>query len=375
MSLFSTQTLVPNHRPEAGLLLHCVRPYLDAFAIEQIQSGLQQLLDWGFLLRMVDKHRVLPLFYKNLQSAAAGQVPPEFLAELRKRFFENAKRNLLLTNELLRLLQLFQSAEIRIIPYKGTVLAASVYGKQSLRQVWDLDVLVAEADVPRSRELLLEQGYLLKEAWDREQSFIHTTRQVEVDLHWGLTPFYFPIKLDFERLWSNLQPLTLAETTIYSFAPEDLLVILCIQVAKDCWERRQHLEHLAKVCDIATLLHTHPTLNWERVMQQATDIGVVRVVNFGLYLSQGLLKAELPIAIQQRVERDSKAIALAHQVCAQLFGAIDETFASNRNSYLNIKMRLNQLKFYLGIRERLKYKLQHIWEIFWSLIRASQLIT
>jgi hypothetical protein len=132
------------------------------------------------------------------------------------------------------------------------------------------------------------------------------------------------------------------------------------------------LEHLAKVCDIAALLHTHPTLNWESVMQQATNIGVVRAVNFGLYLAQGLLRAELPISIRQGVEADSKAIALAHQVCAQLFGAIDETFASNRNSYLDIQSRLNQLKFYLGIRERLKHKLQHIWEIPWSLIKASQ---
>ena len=359
----SLDTLLLKPRSEAELLLSCVRPQLDSAIFEQIQTVLQRSLDWNYLLQMVEKHRVLPLFYRNLHTSCAASVPPHILRELRSRFYENAVRNLLLTNELLHILQLFQAQQIRVIPYKGTILAASAYGKVSLRQVWDLDILVAEADVARSRALLLEQGYEIKDTQDREQSFFHNEREVEVDLHWGLTPVYFPIKLDFDLLWCNRQPLTLAETVVYSFAPEDLLLILCIQVAKDCWERRQHLEHLAKVCDIAALLHSCPTLNWVALMQQAKHMGAERMVNFGLYLAQGLSGANLPQSVNFIVHSDLIAISLAQQVCARLFSTIDESFASTKNSYLDLNLRMNQLRFYWRMRECPKHRVQHIWEI------------
>jgi hypothetical protein len=365
----SLKSLVPNSRPEVELLLPSLRPYLDPSAVEHIQAALNEPLDWDYLLQMVEKHRVLPLFYRNLNSIISDQIPAEISKELRKRFFENVKRNLLLTNELLRLLQLFQATGIRVIPYKGTVLAVSVYGKQALRQVWDLDVLVTEADVPKSRSLLLDEGYHLKETNDREQSFFHDTRNVEVDLHWGLTPIYFPIQFDFERLWGNRKSFVLAETSIVSFSTEDLLLILCIQVAKDAWERRQHLEHLAKVCDIAALLQANPELNWAAVMQQAMDTGISRIVSFGLYLAQNLLGANLPQTVRSAVERDRTAILLAQQVCSQLFGTIDESFASSKTSYLDVGLRMNQLMFYLRMRERWDDKIQHIREILRTFIR------
>lgn len=362
---------VSHQCPEVDLLLYCTRPFPDATVIEQIQNLLQQNLEWDFLLQMVDKHRVMPLFYRNLNLTGAA-LPPEITRELRRRFFENVKRNLLLTRELLHLLQLFEAANIRVVPYKGTVLAATVYGKQALRQVWDLDVLITEGDVARSRELLLEEGYRQKETYDREQSFIHDERSVEVDLHWGLTPFYFPIQLDFDRLWQNRQPFSLAESTIMSFAPEDLLLILCVQVAKDCWERRQHLEHLAKVCDIAALLHTYPNLNWQQVTQQAESMGIERMVHFGLFLAQGLIEAELPDFVCSAIQADNHATSLAQQVCIHLFDAIDESFASSKNPYWDISLRIKQLKFYLKMRERLDHKAQHVWEILRTLPQLSR---
>lgn len=365
----SLQPLIPSSRLESDLILNCVRPHLDSAALERIQTLLQQPLDWDDLLQKVEKHRVLPLFYRHL-STCPDAVPPEVLWQMRSRFYENAIRNLLLTKELLDLLQLFAAQDIRAIPYKGTVLSASVYGKTSLRQVWDLDILVAESDVSRSKTLLLEQGYDPKDTNDREQSFFHAERNVEVDLHWGLTPYYFPIHLDFDRLWHNRQPVRISNTTIHSFAPEDLLVILCIQVAKDCWERRQHLEHLAKVCDIAALIQAYPMLNWQAVWQQAKDTGAERMVNFGLFLAQGLLEADLPPA-QARLQADKTAAALAQQVCLGLFGAIDETFANSKNSYLDMSLRMNQLKFYLRMRERPDHKIQHVWEIMRTLTQVK----
>ena len=79
-----------------------------------------------------------------------------------------------------------------------------------------------------------------------------------------------------------------------TFSAEDLLEILCVQVIKDCWERRQQLEHLSKVCDIAEHLRAHPQLEWSRVFQSAQQKGLQRIVHCALILARELLGAELP---------------------------------------------------------------------------------
>jgi hypothetical protein len=330
---------------------------------DRIHQQLKQEIDWTNLIAMAEKHRVLPLLYHSLKTVCPQGIPAEISNKLRLRFYDNARNNLILTNELLRLLSIFEAQNIAIIPYKGTVLAASLYGKTSFRQVWDIDLLVAEKDVLASRSLLLSEGYIIKETFDREQSFFHPDQKIEIDLHWGLTPFYFPVNLDFARLWSRRKVYTLASVEIKSFCPEDLLLILCLQVAKDCWERRQHLEHLAKVCDIAELLNNYPQLNWQQVLEAAQEQGLQRALHFGLFLATHLLDGQIPEVIRSQVLADSIAISLGYQVCSQLFGDIDRTFVDPKNPLFDWQFRLKQLLFYLKMRERPQDWLQHFVEI------------
>lgn len=356
--------LIPNPSPEAELLLCCTRERITDPIAARARCLLQQEIDWNYLLAMAEKHRVTPLLYHGLKGICPSAIPEAIGSTLKIRFLENTRKNLILTTELLRLLAVFEAGGIGVIPYKGTVLAASIYGKTAFRQVWDIDLLVDEKDVPESRSLLLSEGYEVKETNDREESFFHPDKKVEVDLHWGLTPFYFPIDLDFGQLLSRTKSYSLTGVEVKSFREEDLLIILCLQVAKDCWERRLHLEHLAKVCDIAELLNHSPRLNWSEIIDRARRQGLTRVLHFGLYLAHGLLDAEIPAEIRSEVLADSIAISLARQVCDRLFGEIDRSFAEPRgNSLFDFRFRSRQMLFYLKMRERPEDWLKHFLEI------------
>lgn len=376
-SSLSLQTLVPNLCPEAALLLACLHPHQTAKTRVHIKVLLQRSLDWQYFLQIVEKHRVLPSIYRNLPISS---LPNHIQKTLRRRFYENAQRNLRLTQELMQLLDVFKSHKVDVIPYKGTVLSASAYGKLSLRQVWDIDILVREKDVAKSRELLFSSGFHQTESFDREQSFFNEERDVEVDLHWGLTPFYFPIDLAFEDLWQERQPVALqrgpvngsgnasGNGSVMSFSSEHMLLILCIQIAKDCWERRQHIEHLAKVSDIAALIHTSPDLDWQAVLAQAQSAGIERILYFGLQLAQSLLDAPLPKTVEANMRGDRPPIRnIAHpvkQVCQNLFGTFDDAFVEANSTYLDITARAKQLNFYLQLRERPQDKIKHVQEIF-----------
>lgn len=357
-----SKSLVTNSIPEGELLLCCARTSLDSLTIKRIQDLVEADMNWNYLLQIAEKHRLIQVLYYSLNAVCPQAIPQPVFKDLRGRFYANSRQNLVITSELTRLLDLFQEKGIPAIPYKGTILANSIYGKLSLRQVYDIDLLVHQQDFDRSRELLISIGYLLKEKFDREHSFSHPDTMIEVDLHWGLTPFYFPLAVDFEAYWQRRQPVALSEKTVFSFSTEDLLLILCIQIAKDCWEREQQIEHLAKVCDIAKLLETHKQLDWEQIIDRAVDLGALRMLWFGLLLARNLFGATLPEEISVKIQADSTAISLVEQVCTSLFTDADN-LSIPQKSLFDIKFRLKQLIFYLKMRERLVDKKTHIWQI------------
>lgn len=358
------RTLGNNTCPEAELLLCCTRTHIDTTTTERIQTLVQQDIDWAYLFRTAAKHGVIQLLYRNLNATCPQVVPKASLNQLRGFFYANAQHNLFLTTELLKLLELFKERGIPAIPYKGPVLAASIYGKLSLRQFGDLDILVHERDFKRTGELLISQGYQPGLKFDWEQSFVHSDSKVEVDLHQGFTPSYFPLPLDFERLWQCLEPVSLAETTVATFSPEDLLLILCVQVAKDCWERQEKLEQLAKVCDIAELLRTHQALDWGKIMEQASKLGSVRMLFLSLFLASDLLGAALPQEVLLKIQADSVAISLAAQVCNHLFQEADRPSAISKSPLFHFSFRIERFIFYLKMRERLQHKIRYISDFF-----------
>lgn len=356
----SASTLGNNTRPEGELLLCCARTHLDTTIRQRIQALVQQDIDWTYLIRTAGKNGVIQLLYRSLNATCPQAVPKTSLNQLRGFFSANARHNLLLTTELLKLLHLFKEHGIPAIPYKGPVLAASVYGKLSLRQFSDLDILVRERDFVKTGELLISQGYQLGQKFDWEESFVHSDSKVEVDIHKGFTPSYFPLPINFECLWQNLEPVSLLETTVVSFSPEDLLLVLCVQVAKDCWERQEQLEQLAKVCDIAELLHARQALDWGRVMEQASQLGCVRILFFSLFLARDLLSAPLPEFVLLKIQADSVVKVLAAQVCNHLFQEADDALGNSQKPLFHFSFRIERFIFYFRMRERLQHKIQYI---------------
>ena len=276
----------------------------------------------------------------------------------------------MLTSELFKLLEKFQELNIRTIPYKGTVLASSIYGEIYLRQVGDIDIIINKEDLSKTKELLSSQSYQITEEYDQELTYFNKESQVEVDIHWEFTPTYFPLKVDFDTLWDNRQTVKLCKKSIVSLSAEDLLFILCIQIAKDCWERQQQIEYLAKVCDIAEVIHKCSHLNWSQMMERGKGQDVKRIIHFSLYLAKELFAITLPAQILQEIEKDTVAISLAHQVCADLFGKQDEMPSPGKNSLLNLQLRLRQLIFYLRMRETLKYKIKYFLAILKFLLET-----
>lgn len=334
-------------RPENELLLCCARTHMNSERAERVRALLREDIDWAYMIRIALWHRVTPLLYRNLQTTCPDAVPKDTMDQLRSYFYGNARRNLLLTEELVKLLKLFEAHGIPAIPLKGPVLAASVYGNLGLREFSDLDILVRRQNACRARDLLISLGYRhcgpkfqLTDAQEaaylqsqHHYKFVRDDRSVVVELHWRITRKYFSLPLDYERLWEGLEPVSLAGRTVLNLSQEDLLLILCVHGSMHRWSR------LGWICDISEMIHVSQGIDWERVMKQARALGSERILFLGLFLAKDLLHVPLPKEIVHQVEADPVMRKLAEQVRQRLFQGPDGAPGLLELSLFNLKAR------------------------------------
>ena len=330
---------------------------MDRENADSLRALLGKGIDWPRLIRMAFRGRMMPLLYRHLSSTCAEAVAPRILEDLRVYFQNNVKRNLFLSGELLRVLRLFRAHQIGAIPFKGLALASSVYGNIALRQFDDLDILVRRGDLSRASTRLVSEGYepqfQLSGAGEKiffESQCQHLFERAEcgtiIELHWAITPRFFSFPLDAESLWPRAKPNSLSGDPVLGFSPEDLLLILCVHGAKHMWER------LLWLCDIAELIRAHRAMCWERLMDQALQLGAARMLRLGLFLTADLLGADLPEKVSRTISTDRSIRALAGRARNELFKDRVERPGVAESWLFRLKVRER-------LRDRVAYSLRY----------------
>jgi len=284
-------------RPEEDLLVCCASVREDEEHTKAIRSLLQQEIDWAYLFQIADRHGVIPLLYKLLNTTP-NAVPKPALDQLRNSFRDN--------------------------PFKGPVLAAVYYGDVALRAFEDLDILIRKQDVPNARRVLLSEHYRPQfELNDQQEttylkshhalSFNHVESSVMVDLHWAITPARLPLAPDPESLWEGLEPVSILGREVQTFSPEDLLLVLCVHGTKHRWA------FLSWIGDVGFLIQRHAAMDWDRVLKRASADGSERMLLLGLFLASELLGAIPPKEISKKLQTRGDLKALADRVYSVLF--------------------------------------------------------
>jgi hypothetical protein len=305
---------------EIELILLCSRPEINPQIATRVRDLVQTGIDWDSLAEKAHSWSVLPLFSRGFQAIGTHIIPEDKWDHIQALNFATLHRNLLLTRELISLLDNFASHDIPAIPYKGPVLAQSLYGNLALRPFLDLDVITRKNDADRARDIILSRGYKL--TWPEIEltasqhsahldakynyQFARDVDRISVELHWTVTPKYFSFPPDPDWLWQRLEPLAFGGISMPTFPPEDYLLILCAHGANHCW-----LYRLSMICDLAELLHRHRNLDWDYILSQARSFGVTRILLLGLLLPHELLGSELPAEVRSQINADPMIRSLA----------------------------------------------------------------
>lgn len=333
---------------DSGELLCAIARQPSERTTREIVGLTRKVRDWNSLLNAAEEHRVASMLYLKLRDLAIP-IPAEVQDRLKNDFERNALQSFVNAAELIDLLTMFGRAGIEAMPFKGIVLGASAYHNLSIRPAGDLDLLIRYKDLLRTTALLKTRGFELKtpvnpdgtpEAPDYfEYHFERPADGIVIELRWRLelTQPRFRRNLGMDWVWPYRRITELAGSKVPDIQPEILLLVLCMHACKHVWSR------LIWICDVAQLLRSEPSLNWNLVIDQARQTGLSRSLVLGVLLAHRVAGAEIPQRVLQRFRTDRTANKLAIHVQKNLFIAPGSTPRS-RIPY-NIQL--------LGIRDRI----------------------
>jgi len=163
---------------------------------------------------------------------------------------------------------------------------APLYGGISLRPMCDVDLLVAERDLPGARGALEGLGYVRGERSPVETEFAPGDKWplgVSLDVHHRLA---FPGQFapDIDRMLERAS----FRDGMLTLAPEDDLLVTALDMARDCfsWVGRSAV-------DLAVISHTFE-IDWDAVGARARDWGLAGAAWAALGCARRALGARVP---------------------------------------------------------------------------------
>ncbi len=264
---------------------------------------------------MAAKHRVEGLIHHGLV-ASAVQVPAEVQEALHHRSVQIARRSLVLAGTTLAIGELFRSAGLPALFFKGSSIEMLAYGKLGLKSASDIDVIVNRADLMLAGKLLEAAGWrrlspppgtaphLLEHYFDyaKDAKFLHEARGIYLELHHALG---WHDALEGVGASSPAQMIELFPgRTLPTLATEDLFIYLAVHGTAHQWSRLKWL------ADFGALLAGIPAFEVEQLHEAARRRGGGRLTGLALLMSHHLLGTELSRSLRATLEQDRRLMRL-----------------------------------------------------------------
>jgi len=297
---------------EDEILVHCARLDMSEERREAVKALLTGNIDWDLLLQKAIWHRLPLLVSHHLRSPGLYQLVPEPVLERMKNLqYQGLARNMILQNELSRLLAVFNGEDIPVIVLKGAALLESIYGDFSLRTMIDLDILIRPEHLDRAESIVLQRGYTYLSVHDKSgrtnksgrhlDNLILREKGVLLEIHQHFVNKDDPYHFDLDGFWNRAEPVTTSGTPALALAPEDLLIHLSIKFLLD---RRYHSHNaLGQLCDISeVVVHYGSSFNWELLERTAREQGVIKGLHFVLFTCRNLLQAPISKSVLDKFQ-------------------------------------------------------------------------
>jgi len=318
--------------------------------------------------------------------------------QLHEIYYSNLARNIPLSYELDKILNVFEKKGIPIVVLRGLALAQTIYKNIALRVTADIDLLVQKKDLSRVAKTLLElkfrspQWELITKEYSAELCFAKQgaaggkyLSSVVIDVHQDITSsirLKEIIKTDAEQVITKARPVRIKDVNMLVMTPEDLVLHLTL---RHCFQR------LTRLCDIAEVIKINKDeLNWQFLLQKAKENRLSTIMYYTLYYARQLLEAPVPGHVLKELTPNWSRKKLLDSVLSRaVYPADPGSLSRTRKYFLQILMpdRLidvflvlwrvmfppsEWLVYYYGYPRSKKLYLSHLFNLFTILLAGMR---
>ena len=313
--------------PEFQLLAACswVAPeQLDQARMEKIAALCNGGMDWNRFVSLVRRHGIPSLAYSAISRNSGIKVPSKICEALQKFNNDGRRQALFQTAELVHLIKLFAAQGIELVPLKGVFLSHQLYGDQGMRNSGDLDFMVQLEHIDRAEHILIANGYngyfygfeltARRKKYIRTHihhfEYVHIKTGLHVELHWNVGS-WLPDRV--AALWSHTRQQEWYGTIVTCLDDDALLLYLCDHGTRHEWSCLKWLS------DVARLLATDRTNNWNSLLALAKRLDLLRVLAHSALLVHWIYSVPLPPEFARLISQEKLAVVMSEKVLASIF--------------------------------------------------------
>ncbi len=240
-------------------------------------------IDFDRFLDLAREEGLSGFLFKNLkENGLIRSFPVPVQKSLRESYLLSLTSNIVLMNDLSRVLLSLEEKGIRTIVLKGAALLERVYPDVGVRPVMDIDLLICEENEGLSG-ILEGLGYRLTSTCPK----IYNNGRTPIDIHTDIDSFtrlgsipYAP-KLDTAALWEGGSPWGASFNSVRILSPEDNILTLSIHLVKHSFLR------LLWLIDIIEVIKGNPNIDWKKLSQKARESDFEKLLYYVLsYISE-----------------------------------------------------------------------------------------
>ena len=141
-----------------------------------------------------------------------------------------------------------------------------------------------------------------------------------------------------------------------TLATDQLVLFLCAHGAKHNWSS------LHWICDLAALLEQQPDFDWERLLEQAGQLGTHQMLRLGLSLAQRLLGLALPSQVSDWLDSDTALPGLVEEAYRRLYEPLRhwQTLTTDSDNYrARLRAWYNRDRLWLATMEKRPDRLRY----------------
>jgi hypothetical protein len=266
------------------------------------------------------------------------------MKSLKRRCETNLHKALLLSRELILIVDRLSALGIEALPYKGVALAEIVYGDVALRQSGDIDLFIRPHDLSRVRDAVRDLGYkphlcfsqseeraYLKSGY--EYVFDGTAGRNLLEVQWAIQPRFYAVDYEMDGVFQRGVNVSVAGHSMKTPSSEDLLLALTVHASKHVWGR------LIWLCDIARIMNL-PDLDWPWIAAQAEELGILRILRVTMLLANRLLGTVVPGTLPANSPEDPAALTIVKEIEPRIVRGL--AYDTESLPYFRLMMRLRE---------------------------------